>query len=133
MRSAAQRIHGCRLSRALWPCSEMSDTTMPIEPTPLERQRLAFAYLREHAAHAHVAGDGLLANLLCHTGLDRAGRLADARRLLLTKADLAWMPIFALFWLDSPHERSIVANIVKKLPQPDPADDAIGEWLGRHT
>ena len=106
---------------------------MPIEPTLLERQRLAFAYLREHAAHAHVAGDGLLANLLCHTGLDRALRLADAKRLLLPLAELAWMPIFALYWLVNPHERSVVEEVLKKLPRFGDEDTAVCEWLNRHA
>jgi hypothetical protein len=43
------------------------------------------------------------------------------------------MPIFALHWLVNPRERSIVANIVKKLPQPDPEDVAIGDWLANHA
>lgn len=106
---------------------------MPNEPTSLERQRLAFGYLREHASHAHVAGDGLLANLLCHTGLDSVRRLADAQRLLLPLAELAWMPVFALYWLVSPHERFIVESVLKKLPRVGAEDAAIGEWLSRYS
>ena len=106
---------------------------MPNEPTLLERQRLAFGYLREHAAHAHVAGDGLLANLLCHTGLEQASRLADAKRLLLPLTELAWMPIFALYWMVNPYERFVVEQVVKKLPRLGDEDAAISEWIGVHA
>ena len=102
---------------------------MSIEPSSLERQRLAFAYLRDQARHAHLAGDGLLTSLLCHNGLDHAKRLAERGRLHLPLVELAWMPILALYWLLSRYEWLVVQEALKRLPKPTSEDATVGEWL----
>jgi len=101
----------------------------PTEPTALQRQQMAFAYLRQHAVNAHVAGDGLLANLLSHSGLDRATRLAAEGNLLLSLGELAWMPILALYWLVNPSARYAVDDWLQKVSARDDSDKGIVEWL----
>jgi hypothetical protein len=103
------------------------------EPTALERQRIAFAYLREHAVNAHVAGDGLLANLLSHNGIDRVLRLAAQKRLLLPISELAWMPILAMYWLVNPTARYVVQEWLGKFLTLDTSDAAVVEWLKLHN
>jgi len=83
--------------------------------------------------HAHIAGDGLLVNLLCHTAIDRAQRLANADRLLLGPAELAWMSILALYWMVDPHERYGIVETIKKLPQADGEDSAVARWIQQHA
>ena len=102
------------------------------EMTP-DTQRLAFRFLRSNAVSAHFAGDGLLVNLLCSTGLDQARRLADSQLLLLQITELVWLPIFAFYWLVSPIERLIIDQTVKQIPGTDSEDVLIREWLGIHN
>ena len=102
---------------------------MLTEPTALERQRIAFGYLREHAINAHVAGDGLLANLLSHSGLDRATRMTADGVFLLGVTEIAWMPVLALYWLVNPSSRYAVSHSLEKIMPTDDGDAALLEWL----
>jgi len=105
---------------------------MPVEQTSVDDQRRAFRYLREHAISAHLAGDGLLTSLLSNSGLNRAIKLKDARLLQLPMTELAWIPIFAAYWLLSLREAFGNDEMSKKLSNGGAEDAAISTWLEIH-
>lgn len=105
---------------------------METEPTAEKRQRQAFQLLRDHARNAHIAGDGLLVGVLCHTGLHRVGQLAKEKKLLLPFSDLAWVPIFALYWLVDPSERYAIEETLKELEHQTDEDRLVAQWVNRY-
>ena len=105
---------------------------METEPTAENRQRQAFQLLRDHARNAHIAGDGLLVGVLCHTGLHHVGRLAKEKRLLLPFSDIAWIPIFALYWMVDPSERYVIEEVLKDLEHQSDENRLIAEWVNRY-
>ncbi len=105
---------------------------METEPTEEKRQRQAFAFLRDHARNAHIAGDGLQVDLLCHTGLQRISQLAKETKLLLPLSEIAWMPIFALYWLVDPSERYAVEQALKGMESRSDEDRLVAEWMIRY-
>lgn len=102
---------------------------MQTNPTPFERQRIAFSYLRGHAINAHIAGDGLLVNLLSHSGFDQVSKLEKNKKLLLSASELAWMPILGLYWMMNSYEQNTVFNSFYKISSKTEDDNHIKEWL----
>jgi hypothetical protein len=105
---------------------------MKTEPTAEELQIQAFAFLRDQARNAHIAGDGLLVCVLCHTGIQRVGEFAKAKKLLLPFSEVAWMPILALYWMVNPDERHSVEQTLKVVERVTDEDRLIGQWLDRY-
>ncbi len=105
---------------------------METEPTAEERQRQAFGYLRSHARNAHIAGDGLLVGVLCHTGLQRLDQLAKENKLLLPFSDVVWMPILALYWLIDPNERHSIESTIKTCEHRTDEDRLVKQWFDRY-
>ena len=67
--------------------------------TDIERQRRAFAYLRDEARAAHSDGDGILVQHLATIAIRELIDLAKGDRLLLGLQDFYWAPVFSLYWL----------------------------------
>lgn len=105
---------------------------MEIEPTEEVRQRQAFEFLRANARNAHIAGDGLLVGLLCHTGLERLRLLAKESSLLLSFSEIAWVPILNLYWLVDPDERYALKHILEQLKRETEEDRLVGQWIDRY-
>jgi hypothetical protein len=105
---------------------------METEPTEEGRQRQAFLLLRSKARNAHIAGDGLLVGVLCHTGLDQVRKLAKEKKLLLSISDLYWLWIFALYWLVNPSERYVIEETLKLLKHDTDEDRAVAQWIDRY-
>jgi len=105
---------------------------MDTELTSEMRQRKAFDFLRDRARNAHIAGDGLLVNLLCHTGFQRLEELAKQKKLQLAFSDVAWMPIFAFYWLVNPSERYVIENAINELGRGTEEDGLVGQWVDRY-
>src|ERR1700677_682138 len=105
---------------------------METEPTVEERQRQAFEYLRGRVRNAHIAGDGLTLGVLCHTGLDHIGQLAKEKKLLLSFSEIAWMPIYILYWLVIPSERYAVQQILAGIERATDEDRLVGQWIDRY-
>ena len=105
---------------------------METEPTAEERQRRAFEYLRGHSRNAHIAGDGLLVGVLCHTGLQRLDQLAKKKNLLLPFSDVVWVPIFALYWLVDPSEVHTIESTLKEFEHRTDEDRLLRQWVDRY-
>ena len=105
---------------------------MPTEPTAEERQRQAFYFLRGQARNAHIAGDGLLVGVICHTGLQNINRLAKEKKLLLPFSEIAWMPIFILYWLVIPTDRYALKETLQSLEHSANYDRLVAQWIDRY-
>jgi hypothetical protein len=95
----------------------------------VDRQHLAFAYLRDRARRAHAEGDGTLVNSLCPLALSQAGELAQKHQLQLTLSDLKWAIIMPLFWLIDDFMLRAVDEALKLPFSPSPQHDALFKVL----
>jgi hypothetical protein len=105
---------------------------METEPSEAERQTRAFGFLADHARNAHIAGDGLLVGLLCQTGLHQIADLAAEKKLLLAFHEIAWMPIFALYWLVAPTERYAIEQALRVFEHRTDEDVLLAQWIERY-
>jgi hypothetical protein len=102
------------------------------EPTPEERQRLAFEHLRRETLEAHTEGDGLRINLLCQTAFDGIEHLLSEDNFRLTLTDVKWAFIFQFYWLLDHYNGHLASALLKKLPHRNERDKSLGRILELH-
>lgn len=95
-----------------------------------ERQRRAFAYLRDEARAAHSEGDGILVQHLAAVAIRGLLDLAKGDRLRLRLRDYYWAPVFSLHWLVRDYSLHILVHEARpQLIEREPEGDELRRLL----
>jgi len=102
---------------------------MPIGLTNEERQRMAFALLRDQARSAHLQGDGLRVANLVETAVQQLEELLSNKQFLLSVAEIQWIIIFRLYWLITRYSCQTTETLLNNLVALNERDADVLQYL----